>query len=370
VAAQRPRTRTLVALALAGLTVAVAACSSSSESSSSLGTDVPLNFSGATSPSKTQGDECTDPTGDLQSDVKGSANLTEPAGVDLVHTEAKVENGNLDVSIQTAGTIESATNPLFIIQQGDTSSVAAMDQSFELRASKDGQAPWALNLITFANNRQRGPQVLNVPITVQGNRLSYSIPLAQLPQIATIVWQFGSSAGVSDDSRIIDECEPFNQSVPTGTTPGSGPSTPSSSPTASIVTGTLGQQTIAPDGSRVTVKQVANPATINRTVLVHPIPQDGLAAIQVSVCAGPDTGVENVADKRFTLQVADGRSFDVWPPDFATQPPFTTGESLRPGECAADGWITYEIPKDAQITQVTYDAGGTGVGPFVVVPAK
>ena len=35
-----------------------------------------------------------------------------------------------------------------------------------------------------------------------------------------------------------------------------------------------------------------------------------------------------------------------------------------------DGWITYEIPQDAKITQVTYDSGGNKIGPFVVFKAS
>jgi hypothetical protein len=350
-------------VALVALPPMLVACSGSTDTS---GPDVSnLNLSVPAS-QRAQGDECNDPTGDLQSDVKGGQNQSEPAGIDLVHSKAKVEGDNLDVSIQTAGPIESATNPLFVVQQGDTSSVVAMDQSFELRAARDGQGPWTLNLITFANNRERPAQPLSVPVDVQGNQLSYSIPLKSLPQIATIVWQFGSSSGVSDDSRVIDECEPFNQGSTGSTVVGAtGATTPSATGESAVVTGNLGQAVVAPDGSKVTVKGVANPANINRTVLVHPIPTDQLAAVQVEVCAGDTGAVEGVADKRFTVQTADGRSFDVWPPDYATDPQFTAGQTLRPGECTADGWITYEIPRDASVIQVTYDAGGKNVGPYV-----
>jgi hypothetical protein len=359
-----PFTRPLVATAaaLVALGVSTVACSSSSDTSS--GPDASQLKFGATGTSKTQGDECSDPTGDLQSEVKSAGNLSEPAGIDLVHTAAKVEGDTLHVTFQTAGAVESATNPIFIVQQGDVSSVAALNESFELRAKRDGQSPWQLNLITFANNREKPAQPLNIPVDVQGSTLSYSVPLSMLPRIATIVWQFGSSAGVSDESRIIDDCEPFAQQAPTGSTPGSTGSVPSAP--AQNISAQVGQSAKAPDGSTVTVKQVANPANINRTVLVHPIPTDQLAAIEVQVCAGPDAGVDNVGDRRFTVQIADGRSYDVWPPDYATQPQFTAGQTLRAGECTDSAWITYEIPMDATVSQVTYDAGGRNVGPYIV----
>jgi hypothetical protein len=320
---------------------------------------------GSTAPSTpggAQGDECTKAPGHLQG-PDGAQNLTEPAGIDIVRAEARVEGEQLVVRFVTAGPIESTLNPLFVVQQGDLSSELVMDDSFELRATPGGPSgTWSVRLITFADHRERPASPLSVPVTVDGNELNYAVPLAALPTIVTRVWQFGSSAGASDDTRVTDTCEPFATSTDTtGTTAktvGTGAAAPPTIPAQ------MGRPAAAPDGSSVTVLAVATPANVNRTILVNPIPPDQLATIEVVVCAG-GSEVDDVSDRRFTVQVADGRSFDPWPPDYATSPRFTAGQTLRPGECTAAGFVTYEVPQGDNITMVTYDVGGHHVGPYL-----
>lgn len=356
------RRRTLVAALGLAVVVAVSACSSGNDAAPSASTSAgsaPPQTLGA----RAQGDECQDPIGDLSSDARGTENLSDPAGIDLVSAKAKVVGDNLEVTYVTNGPIDGTVNPIFFLVQGDIGRVP--DQTFELRAEPASSERWGVSLITFPGGRQRPSQALNVPVTVSGNTLSYKIPTNQLPPVATALWQFGSSAGVSDNSRVIDDCEPFAQKPgTTGTTPGPGATAPPTS--VSRQAGTIGQTVTGADGSKVTVKSLAAPSTPNRTVLVHPLPTERLDAIEVEVCAGDKQAVEKVGERRFTLQGVDGRSFDPWAaPDYTNDPRFTAEQTLRPGECTS-GWISYEVPKDAQITQVTYDVGGKGAGPFIV----
>lgn len=327
-----------------------------------------LNVPQPTLGSRAVGDQCDDPTGDIQDSVRSAGTLADPPGIDIVHAEAKlVDDTALNVVFQTAGPIESATDPLFIVLQGDTSQ--AINQSFELRAqAKAGR--WGVTLITFANNRENPGKDLGVPVTVGGNQLSYSVAKSSLPTIATILWQFGSSAGISANNRLIDDCEPFaakpNATGPAATSPsGTAPTT-----TVPPTIGTVGQPVTATNGSKVTVKTIDNPAKPTRQMSAEPIPQDQLAAIQVEVCGGPP-GSQPVGEAQFTVQTAgpnaEGRSFDPWGvDDYSNEPRFTLQATLRSGTCES-GWMNFEIPKDAQITSVTYDAGGKKVGPYVVI---
>ena len=64
-----------------------------------------------------------------------------------------------------------------------------------------------------------------------------------------------------------------------------------------------------------------------------------------------------VGEKRFSVQMSDGRSFDSWQaPEHTNDPAFPLETSLRPGECA-DGWISYEVPAAESVVSVTYDVG-------------
>ncbi len=338
------------------LTLGLAACSAQDELAGKPAFSVPGNTIGKAA----KGDECNDPSGDLSDDPKGAGTLTQPAGIDLVHAEAKVNDELLVVTFETAAPIESAANPAFFLQQGDTAQ--ALSVTFEIRAETDPSGQWKLRLITFNSNRERSTP-LEVPINVAGTKLSYSVPTKSLPTVATILWQFGSTGGVSDNNRVIDDCLPFAQASSTPATSAAGASTVVQVPTR---TGAVAQPITATDGSKITILAVDNPAKPTRELKAKPIPQDQVAAVQAEVCAGTG-GLDRVGDFRFTIQASDGRSFDPWAADdFTNEPRFKLETSLRSGECER-GWIDYEIPKDSQITQVTYDVGGKKVGPYVVV---
>lgn len=341
---------------------AIATFISASCATEEQGVEAPrFSVPGATIGRAAKGDECNDPQGDLSDSVRGTGTLSEPAGIDLLRAEAKVEAELLNVSYTTAAPIESVTNPVFFLQQGDTSQ--ALNVTFEVRAEKDQSAGgWKLRLITFTGNSERSTP-LEATVNVVDNKLTYSVPVKSLPQIATILWQFGSTGGVSSNNRLIDDCLPFNQAPE----PGQGPAGSSTSTMAVAArTGSLGQPITASDESKITVKAVVNPAKPGRQMVAQPIPLNQLAAVEAEVCAG-SSAVERVGEFRFTVQLADGRSFDPWAADdYSNEPRFKLETSLRPGECE-HGWINYEVPKDSQITKVTYDVAGKKVGPYVVI---
>lgn len=346
--------------ALVALGLLLGACSSAEENLDPGPYSVPQNTIGKAG----TGDECSDPTGDVGADVKGQGGQSDPPGIDLTNAQAKVVGDVLEVSFVTNGPIEATTNPLFLIQQGDTSQ--AINVSFELRATPDRAGRWGVNLITFSRGQQAQPKPLQVPVTVQGNQLSYTVPLASLPTIATILWQFGASAGVSNNNRLFDDCLPFTraaQAPGTTRTPGEMSTTTATTPPR---TGRVGELVEAQDGSKVMVELVDNPARPTHQPRAEPIPQNQLAAIKAEVCAGTN-GLDRVGDYRFTVQIQDGRSFDPWAADdYTNEPRFKLETSLRAGECER-GYINYEIPRDAKITSVTYDVAGKKVGPYVVV---
>jgi hypothetical protein len=194
----------VVALVLGGL---VAGCSSSS-SKGTTSTVGPANtLKGAT------GYTCKDPTGDIALGQSGPSNLSQPAGIDIVEASAHVQGDVLAVSFTTAAPISSAATPLFAVDSGDPS--AAPQTSFELRAEqKSASAPWQVNLHTFKGPKE-AIQDLSIPVTVNGNTLSYEVPLRQIPPVVSIQWQFGSTSTAANGDVFFDSCDSFSSSSTT-----------------------------------------------------------------------------------------------------------------------------------------------------------
>ncbi len=351
---------TVAALAAGGL----AACSNGGDDA-----QPPLTTPTTRDPRQpaSRGETCTDPVGDLSDDARTTAagTLSEPAGIDLVEAATKVDGDALIVDITTNGTIANALNPEFFIDSGDPQQAPAT--SWELRIAPTG-GTWTATLVTFPTTLgardTRTP--LTAPVSVRGNRLSATVPLADLPPIATTLWLFGASAGASDATRIFDECLPFTSSsgTTTGTRPPGGSST--AAPPTTLAAGTVGQPVTAPDGTRVTVRTVDVPARPNRVPEEEPVPGSQLAAVEAEVCAGSAT-LQGVGEQRFTLRTSAGTGSAPWAaPAYTNDPRFPAGQTLRPGECAA-GWITFQIAADATAAQVLYDTSGTGAGPFLTI---
>jgi hypothetical protein len=194
------------AIVLAGaLTVSAVACSprTNGRSSTTVGQQTTLTGS--------KGYTCHDPKGDISTNpdpnVKGT--LTQPSGIDILVASTLVTGDELQVKFQTAGPIADVAQPLFDVESGDLS--AATAQSFELRAQPIGDqgaaGQWAVTLHTFQGTEKKTE--LSVPVVVDGNTLSYSVPLSKLPPILSLQWQFGTSSEQSNGSTPFDDCNSF-----------------------------------------------------------------------------------------------------------------------------------------------------------------
>ena len=201
--------------AVAGLVVAAAclvllsACSGSSDKGATPNTIGPHS-----SLPELKGFRCEDPTGDIGGDVKSAGTLSQPAGIDIVVAEAKVDGNDLAVTYTMAGDVSTAPMPLVDMLQG---AVTAPTFSFELRARPGGDtpgSPWELTLITFQEQGQEVPRTLSTPVTVEGNTVSYRVALSDIPTIATLQWSFGASSTGADGNILIDDCN----SLTSGTT--------------------------------------------------------------------------------------------------------------------------------------------------------
>ncbi len=202
-------------LGAAALAVAVAlgsaACSPTNRSTSSSST-----VGKQTTLPHTTGYTCHDPVGDISLDPSAAGKLTKPAGIDLVEASALVKGDVLAVSFTTNGPIAEVPQPLFDVQQGDPS--VAPDLSFELRAqptnAADPAGPWNVVLHTFKGGNEAKTD-LGAPVTVQGNSLSYQVPLDQIPAVVSLQWQFGASSVQPDSSVPFDDCSSFTATTTT-----------------------------------------------------------------------------------------------------------------------------------------------------------
>jgi len=209
------RRRRCVGLVLAGVCVLpLAACSSGSGDSGA----VPNTIGPQSSLAESKGFRCEDPKGDLGTTVKGVGTGTEPAGIDMVVAEAKVDDKVMTVTYQMVGDPNAAPSPFVDLLQGD---ITAPDFTFELRANpiagEPAGSPWGLTLITFKGGEQR--RGLDTAVTVSGNTVTYSVPLANLPPIATLQWTFGAASTAADGKVTFDDCNSFTATGTQSTAP-------------------------------------------------------------------------------------------------------------------------------------------------------
>ncbi len=145
------------------------------------------------------GDSCTDPTGDVDAgNVGDQAVLDSLSGIDIVEASARPNGDKLDVSFVMAGPVALVPNATYAVAQG----VPLDPLSFELRIMGDA-GTWQVMLIRWSPDEQR--RVIDVPVTVDENRVSTSILLDDLPSIALML-QFGAGAEVQDAPLAIDDC--------------------------------------------------------------------------------------------------------------------------------------------------------------------
>ncbi len=168
----------------------VAACSSSGSEGSDPQTSLTVPSS--------NGDTCTDPSGDL--DLPAGVPATTPglSGVDLVESSATVAGDQLKVVLTMAGPVDAAPAATYVVAQGDPLG----SLSFELRMVH-GADGWSTTLITWPERKEQR-SALGVTPTVDGDTLTVSVPLASLPPIS-LAMQFGASAQVGD-ALVVDDC--------------------------------------------------------------------------------------------------------------------------------------------------------------------
>jgi hypothetical protein len=163
-----------------------------------------------TLPSST-GDRCDDPVGDLTLGT-ASAPRADPPGVDLVEAVADLDDDQLVVTITTAGAIDSAPSPSFIVGQG----LPFEPFSFEIRLVRDdATGSWATTVITWPQVEQQ--RAIAVQPTVEGATITFTVPSSELPPLANYL-TFGSSSRLPDGTGIvIDDCSSLSQAATTTT---------------------------------------------------------------------------------------------------------------------------------------------------------
>ena len=360
----------VVAAVVGAMVVAACSCSSSTpEAGSDLRPTLPTY---SMDKPASQGDVCDDPTGDISNDdtTTNAGSLKEPAGIDLTHMEVAVDGDDLVVRATVVGALAGATNPIVTVFQGDPQVNTSL--SWELRFSnKDG--PWRSKLIKFpsgAGQRQTESEPRGA-VVVRENQLEARISRNDLPVIATRQWLFGTTSGVSDDTRVFDDCIPGEKTsattpgiaTPDGSTPGSAPIAPT---TTAIPPGKVGTPISGPDGAQLTVLTIDDPAKPNRKVEAEAIPNTRLASVELQLCARTKA-LEGINERRFTLRTSDGLGTAPWAADESTNDPrFSDLARLKVNECET-GWITFQVADGVQIEGLIYDSSGIGTGPFLTV---
>ena len=215
------------------VTAVVAGCSSGSDSEA----DTPSTLGPQSTVPESSGYRCVDPKGDIGSAVKGVGTLSEPAGIDILVAEAKVDGDSLVVTYKMAGDVSSPPSPFVSMLQGDVSAPAF---SFELRAEPIADStpgdPWGLTLVTFKDAEKRTG--LSTAVSASGDTITYRVPLASIPPIATLQWTFGSSSTAANNSVVFDDCNSFTNpdtsvtapDAPGLSVPANGPSAPGTQP--------------------------------------------------------------------------------------------------------------------------------------------
>jgi hypothetical protein len=335
---------------------AVAACASDDA-------QMPDDIVVGTLPSSTDRANCTDPTGDISNLVAESVGaLSEPPGVDLVAAKAEVGDSAMKVTFTANGPVGEVTDPIFSLIHG----VSGQEESFELRSLPASDGVWRLALITWSQEagglRESDPQPLDVPVTVAGNELTYSVPLTDIPKIVTIVWQFGASgtvpktAGSTNRERVFDDCNNMGAQTGPGSSVTTDPSVPSDEPQGEP----LGTAQSTSDDVTVTVFAFEKPAVDPEPLDVSPEAGFEVAVVEAEVCAGGQD--VTVQPGNFTLLTSESELWPPWdPPQAAALPAFPGAGTLPAGSCVK-GWITFEVPVAAQVTDVVFalKSGGSG----------
>jgi hypothetical protein len=200
------------ALVVAGFLVLAVGCSGGTKDDEV----VPSTLGPSSNLPESTGFTCTDPTGDIGSDLTGVGTKTEPAGIDIVTAEAHVDGDVLAVTYTMAGPIKDAPSPFFVMLQGD---ISAAQYSFDLRTEPSGpNGTWVLKLgTTPANGGVETFTTLSTPVRADGPVLQYRVPLSDIPHIATLQWSFGATSTAADNSVLFDDCS--SVSAATQTTP-------------------------------------------------------------------------------------------------------------------------------------------------------
>lgn len=170
----------------------VAACSSD---------DDPDQDGGAqpTLPAAT-GDVCDDPPSDITADVASEGVGAEPAGIDLTRAEAALtDDDQLDITFTTTGPIAETAATTFAVAQGTPFSPLA----FEIRATVDDGGTWDVRAITW-DTAERSTSIPVRP-TVNGNTLSFTVPMETLPPLGLYL-SFGASSVLEGVGRVLDDC--------------------------------------------------------------------------------------------------------------------------------------------------------------------
>lgn len=189
--------RAAPALVLAcALLLALGACSSGSSDDEEGG----LDFEGTVTLPQATGDRCEDPTSDITADVRSEGVGSEPAGIDITHAEAMLDDEDrLDVTFTTAGPVTTTEGTTFIVAQG----MAGSPLAFELRATAGENGTWDVRAITW-DSAERSTSIPITP-TVEGNTLSMRVPMENLPPLGLYL-SFGASSELAGVGRVLDDC--------------------------------------------------------------------------------------------------------------------------------------------------------------------
>lgn len=300
-----------------------------------------------------QGGSCKDPVADITGDIKGGAGtLAEPSGIDIVAAESKVVDGVLKSKLTMAGAIASAPAPTIIIDQGNP----GQEVSFELRAAPDRSGTWVLTLVTWKGAAAGGISERSAPLTgssvlVDDKTISFDIPTKDLPPIVTLLWNFGASSG-DGDAALLDDCNSVTEQVR------GDPGTSTTSSTTTVPNAALGAEQPWKTTSRITVFEVQSPPTTPKVLAVEPDPGFKLAVVRAQVCA-TDSRID-ARTQNFNVKLVTNELYPIWSqPQAGADPAMPVSQSLPPGECIR-GFITFQIPADAQVAQVLYSGASDG----------
>lgn len=318
-----------------------------------------------------QGASCDDAAGDISNDANSTkaGTLSEPAGADLTHFEARLEGSDLVVKITTVGDMASAPKPVFTVFQGSLEADTSRSWQVQFRLEANQWKAKLSELPKGVGQRQTDTELPSVAVVVEGNTLTARLPRSVIPVIGTTQWLFGSSAGVSANNSVFDDCIDFTTSDGgPGTTSSPATSRPGGSSTSTTaLTAPMNTPITGPDGIRFTVLTIDDPAVPNREVGDEAIPDNHLAAVELEVCA-TTAQLDDVGDARVSVVLDDGSGRDPWPAAdaYTNDPRFPIKQTVRKNECVK-GWMTFEIGDGKAITEVRYNLSGNSAGPYLIV---